>query len=213
MQNKGVLAIWNNVVAGRESEFEDWFQGEHLAERLAVPGFVYGRRHRAISGRDGYFNFYLTQSPAVLTAPPYLERVNNPTPMTRRIMSEVFIDMSRTVCSRVYRHSMFRGTFAVTARFDTLPERAELQNDVRQLCADPTKVANGEIWIASDHDLAPISTEESLRGGDRHIAGCLMVDTLREADAILIAAALRQRFPHAEIGVFEMLCQVGRSDL
>jgi heme-degrading monooxygenase HmoA len=36
----GVLAIFNNVAPGREAEFEEWFQHEHLAERLAVPGFV-----------------------------------------------------------------------------------------------------------------------------------------------------------------------------
>lgn len=41
MQNTqpGVLAIWNDCRAGREAEFEEWFQGEHLLERLAVPGF------------------------------------------------------------------------------------------------------------------------------------------------------------------------------
>ncbi len=46
---------------GREAEFEAWFQGEHLIERLAVPGFLFGRRHKAISGCAGYFNFYLVE--------------------------------------------------------------------------------------------------------------------------------------------------------
>ena len=45
----GVLAIFNDCRDGREAEFEAWFQGEHLLERLAVPGFLFGRRHRAIS--------------------------------------------------------------------------------------------------------------------------------------------------------------------
>ena len=34
----GILAIFNNVAAGREAEFEEWFQHEHLQERLGVPG-------------------------------------------------------------------------------------------------------------------------------------------------------------------------------
>jgi hypothetical protein len=46
----GILAIFNNVALGREAEFEEWFQHEHLAERIAVPGFLIGRRHEAISG-------------------------------------------------------------------------------------------------------------------------------------------------------------------
>ena len=39
----GILAIFNNVASGREAEFEEWFQHEHLAERIAVPGFLIGR--------------------------------------------------------------------------------------------------------------------------------------------------------------------------
>lgn len=35
----GVLAIWNDVRAGREPEFDFWFKSEHFAERLAVPGW------------------------------------------------------------------------------------------------------------------------------------------------------------------------------
>ena len=58
----GILAIFNNVAPGREAEFEEWFQHEHLAERIAVPGFLLGRRYEAVSGEPRYFNFYLTQS-------------------------------------------------------------------------------------------------------------------------------------------------------
>ena len=95
----GILAIFNDCRAGREDEFNAWFQGEHLQERLAVPGFLFGRRHQAISGSAGYFNFYLVESPDVLTSRPYLERLDNPTPMTKRVMSEVFLNMNRRYAS------------------------------------------------------------------------------------------------------------------
>ena len=54
---QGILAIFNDCRAGREAEFEAWFQGEHLLERLAVPGFLFGRRHQAISGACRLFQF------------------------------------------------------------------------------------------------------------------------------------------------------------
>jgi hypothetical protein len=76
----GILAIFNDCRLGREAEFEAWFQGEHLIERLAVPGFLFGRRHKAIAGAPGYFNFYMVETPEVLTSKPYLERLDNPTP-------------------------------------------------------------------------------------------------------------------------------------
>jgi hypothetical protein len=68
MTTPGILAIFNDVAPGREAEFETWFQGEHLQERLAVPGFLYGRRHEAIAASSAFFNFYVVESPAVLTS-------------------------------------------------------------------------------------------------------------------------------------------------
>ena len=99
----GILAIFNNVAPGREAEFETWFQHEHLAERLAVPGFLLGRRHEAVSGQPRFFNFYVTRSADVLNSAAYLARLDHPTPMTRTVMSEIFKDMIRTVCHRTLR--------------------------------------------------------------------------------------------------------------
>lgn len=208
----GILAIFNDCRAGREGEFNAWFQGEHLKERLAVPGFLFGRRHQAISGSAGYFNFYLVESPAVLTSKPYFERLDNPTPMTKRIMSEVFLNMNRTVCRRTIRRGAFRGAYAVTARFNETPDAGTLTATLDDLMRD-TNVAGGEIWIALESAGMPVSMEEKLRGGDKKIKGCLMVDTLRQSDAETLGARLSRQFPGAELGVFRVLCQLGRGDL
>ena len=208
----GILAIFNDCRAGREAEFEAWFQGEHLLERLSVPGFLFGRRHKAISGSAGYFNYYLVESPDVLTSKPYLERLDHPTPMTRTIMSEVFINMNRTVCRRTARRGGFRGAFAVTARFNRPPDEARLSDLLEKLAAD-TAVAAGEIWIAVDPTGMPVSMEEKLRGGDKKIAGALMIDTLYQDKAELVGAQLARQFPDADLGVFRVLCQIGRGDL
>jgi hypothetical protein len=208
----GVLAIWNDCSAGREAEFDAWFQGEHLLERLAVPGFLFGRRHQAISGSSGYFNFYLVESPGVLTSKPYLERLDNPTPVTRKIMSEVFLNMNRTVCRRALRRGGFRGAFTVTLRFNEALDVSALTGLLDGLVQNPA-VAGGEIWIALDPAGMPVSTEEKLRGGDKKIKGCLMVDTLRQSDAEVLGSRLAKQFAGTEIGVFSVLCQLGRGDL
>lgn len=208
----GILAIWHDCLAGREADLEAWFQGEHLLERLAVPGFRYGRRHKAISGGAGYFNFYLVDEPAVLVSKPYLERLDHPTPMTRTIMSEVFLNMSRTLCRRTLRRGAFRGAFAVTVRFNDVPDMAVLVALVETLSQD-TRMASGEIWSAVDPTGQPVSMEEKLRGGDRKIKAALMIDTLYQADAEQLGARLAQTFPRADIGVFRVLCHIGRSDL
>jgi hypothetical protein len=208
----GILAIFNDCRAGREAEFEAWFQGEHLIERLSVPGFVFGRRHRAISGAPGYFNFYMVETPDVLTSKPYLERLDHPTPMTNTIMSEVFINMNRTVCRRTVRRGHFRGAFAAVARFNAAPDAAALSGLLEKLTAD-TAVAGGEIWIALDPAGMPVSKEEQLRGGDKKIAGALLVDMLYQEHAEAIGAQFAKQFPGADICVYRVLCQIGRGDL
>ncbi|MGD0147883.1 MAG: hypothetical protein ABSB77_04790 [Xanthobacteraceae bacterium] len=208
----GILAIFNDCRPGREAEFEAWFQGEHLIERLAVPGFLFGRRHKAVSGAPGYFNFYMVEAPEVLTSKPYLERLDHPTPMTRTIVSEVFVNMNRTVCRRTARRGHFRGAFTVAARFNQPPDETTLSGALEKYVAD-TAVAGGEIWIALDSAGTPVSMEEKLRGGDKKIAGALLIDTLYEEGAEAVGAQLAKQFPQADIGIYRVLCQIGRGDL
>jgi hypothetical protein len=208
MSQQGILAIWNDCRAGREAEFEAWFQGEHLQERLAVPGFLFGRRHAALSGSPAYFNFYLVESPAVLTSKPYLDRLDNPTPMTKKIMLEVFLNMNRTVCHRTARRGAFRGAYAVTVRFNDQANVGALTALSETLVQD-AGVASCEIWTAVDPAGQPVSMEEKLRGGDKKIKACLLVDTLRQDDAEKLRERLSKDFAGAETGGFRVLCHLG----
>ncbi|MGN6462990.1 MAG: hypothetical protein ACTHLY_17550 [Pseudolabrys sp.] len=208
----GILAIWHDCRPGRMAEFEHWFQSEHLLERLEVPGFLYGRRHQAVSGSPGFFNFYLTDSPAVLVSPAYRDRLDHPTPMTRTIMSEIFINMSRTVCVRSVRRGRFRGAYAVTVRAADIADLAGAEGWLEEM-TQRDAVASGEIWTAADTAGQPASVEETLRGGDRKIGACLMLETLREADATALADTLAGRYPRTDIGIYRVLCQIGRGDL
>ena len=165
-----------------------------------------------MAGAPGHFNFYLVETPEVLTSKPYLERLDNPTPLTRMIMSEVFVNMNRTVCRRTARRGSFRGAYTVVARFNDKPDEAALSATLEEFTAD-TSVAGGEIWRALDAAGLPVSAEEKLRGGDKKIAGALMIDTLYERDAERVGAQLAKQFPNAEIGTYRVLCQIGRGDL
>ena len=203
----GILAIFNNAAPGREAEFEEWFQHEHLAERLAVPGFLLGRRYEAVSGQPRYFNLYLTQSADVLKSPAYIERLNHPTPMTHKIMSEIFKDMIRTVCHQTLRLGAMRGAAAVAVRFTEKVDQDALKTTLERLVLDKA-VACGEIWTAVDASTIPVSEEERLRGGDRKIEVCLYIETLREREAVVLSATLSDRFPSGATGVYRLLCEI-----
>ena len=205
----GILAIFNNVAPGREAEFEEWFQHEHLQERLGVPGFLLGRRYEAMRGEPRYFNFYVTRSAEVLYSADYRTRLNNPTPMTRVVMSEIFKDMIRTVCHQTFRIGTIRGALAVAARFSERPDENALKATLENLLLDKG-VSCGQIWSAASAAQFPLSEEERLRGGDRRLEICLMVDTLRLQDAERVARTLSSQFPAAAIGVYRLLCEISR---
>jgi hypothetical protein len=209
MSTRGILAIFNNVAPGRDDDFNNWFQGEHLPERLAVPGFLYGRRHQALSGSSAYFNFYVVESPEVLTSKAYFDRVNNPTPRSRVTMSEIFRDMCRTVCRRELRVGSARGGVTTVARFEQPQEMAALKAVLDELAKDET--VSGELWSSAETPGAA-TEEEKLRGGDKKIAQCLLIDTLDQRKAEQIAQWLRQTFPAAEIGVFRVIAHMGDSN-
>jgi hypothetical protein len=203
----GILAIWNDCSPGREAEFEEWYQHEHFHERIAVPGFQLGRRYEAVSGRPRYFCFYLAPSPDVFKSAAYLQRLDNPTPMTRRIMSDAFRDMSRTVCHRTLRLGAMRGAAAITLRFGEPADPNLLRSEVEALVKDKA-VACGEVWSAVDAGSIPVSEEERLRGGDGKIGTCLFVETLRVSEAEAIAQTLSRRYGRAAIGVYRLLCEI-----
>jgi hypothetical protein len=205
---RGVLAIWNDCAPGREPEFEAWFQQEHLIERLAVRGFLFGRRFEAVSATPKFFTCYVTEAVDTLTSPPYLERLNDPTPLTTLVMSEIFRNMNRTICRREMQVGRYRGSVVATARFQHLPEPSDVASLIDPLANGPG-VARAELWVADVPDGMATTEEERLRGGDRRIAACLIVETLRQAVAGNIAAELSGRFADAETGVYRLLCQTG----
>jgi hypothetical protein len=200
----GVLAIWHDIRAGREDAFEAWYRDEHFPERLAVPGFRIGRRYEAASGAPRYFCCYVTDTPKVLISAPYLARLNDPTPLTRAMMTDTFINMHRTVCRRVERRGALAGAVAVTARFDAAPAEASVRAMLDQLDG-ADGVARCEYWVAAE-DGQGVAAEEALRGRDRKIAACLIAETLRLADAERLAAALAATYGEAAVGIYRLLC-------
>ena len=148
----------------------------------------------------------------MLTSKPYLERLDHPTPMTRKVMSEIFLNMNRTICHRTLRLGAFRGAYAATARFNEAPDIGKLTALVESSGAGPELSPRAKSGRAVDPAGQPVSMEEKLRGGDKKIKACLMVDTLRQSEAEKIGERLAKEFADADVGVFRVLCQFGQGD-
>ena len=80
----GLLMVWADVPADNEAEFNRWYNEEHLAERLAIPGFLNGARYEAVKGGPKHLAVYELESAAVLDTSVYKKVAENPTPWTQR---------------------------------------------------------------------------------------------------------------------------------
>ena len=94
---QGFLAVWMDVEPSGEEDFNAWYTKEHVPERVGVPGFLLGKRYLALNGSPRYFSVYDTESAGTLSSPPYLERLNDPSPWTQRVMPN-FRNTIRSVC-------------------------------------------------------------------------------------------------------------------
>ena len=80
----GLLMVWADVPADKEKDFNRWYNEEHLAERLAIPGFLSGARYEAVKGGPKHLAVYELESAAVMESPAYKKVQANPTPWTQR---------------------------------------------------------------------------------------------------------------------------------
>jgi len=83
---KAAVAMWWDIAPEIRTEWEEWHSHEHMPERLSIPGFLRGTRYVAVSGAPSYFVLYEAADLSVITSGPYLERLNNPTPWSQKMM-------------------------------------------------------------------------------------------------------------------------------
>jgi hypothetical protein len=97
MLGRAAVAMWWEIWPEMKAEFEDWHSHEHMPERLRIPGFLRGTRWIAQSGGPSYFVLYEVAELATITSGPYLERLNDPTPWSRKMMPH-HRNMVRSLC-------------------------------------------------------------------------------------------------------------------
>jgi hypothetical protein len=211
MTGTGVLAVWNDRVKESEANYEKWYQTEHLPERLAVPGFIRGRRYQAVLGDLEFFTWYEVASPATLRSDAYKKCLANPTPWTQEMMSGIFINASRTLCQREVLWGEAFGSAAMAVRF-TEPVEAVAASAAIKSLIDPTSLVRAELWNSDEKPGEGAMAEEAIRGPDAKIVSCLFLEFLRDPDAQAAADQLKPIFGGGNFGIYRLLCERGRTD-
>jgi hypothetical protein len=204
----GVLSVWNEYPIEDAEFYERWYMTEHFPERLGVPGFLRGRRYRAIDADRTYFTFYDLASPDVLFSDPYIARLDDPTVWTRRIMSR-WSGMFRTVCRRLARSGTAVGGFAVVTRFEDEAQLSRGQAAELHTSFADTEVLAVDFWQATVEQNAATREAASRAEADRTIRAAVIVETSSEESARRAARALPgligpENLPSA-IGIYKLI--------
>jgi len=69
---RAAVIVWNDIAPQGREQFYRWHDKEHIPERLAVPGFLRGRRYAKRGHSPEWLTFYEGADLDVLTSPEYL---------------------------------------------------------------------------------------------------------------------------------------------
>lgn len=124
LAGRGAVAIWHDIEPEGREEFYAWHGVEHMPERVAIPGFLRGRRYVASEADLEFFNLYEARDHAVVTGPDYAARLNAPTPWTLKTVKH-FRSVARSICRVEATFGPGGGGHVATVRYDVEDGAAE----------------------------------------------------------------------------------------
>ena len=216
LRGSAFLAIWHDIEAHGELEYNDWHTREHMPERVSVPGFLVGRRYVDWSlPLYRYFTLYEGASLGTFNSPPYLARLNAPTAWTNRIQPH-FRNMVRAACTTIVSTGRGTGGALLTARVDFTSAGRDAFTAAARDIADQVGHRRGvtgvHVGVAEPNVTNVQTAEKELRKGaaDAVFDGVVLVDGFgrRELEDVRVAVAelLSERVgvARASVGVYDL---------
>ena len=158
------VLIWNDVASEGRDAFYAWHDREHMPERLALPGFLRGRRFVKPGHSPEWLTMYEARGVDALVSPEYLARLNAPTPATTATL-RYFRNTSRAVCRVVHSTGASTGGHVLAMRLSVDATRDGAMR--RHLIEDAFPRALSRLGVlachlfASDTSASHVHTAES----------------------------------------------------
>jgi hypothetical protein len=168
LPGKAAMLLLFDVVPDAIPEHDDWHTHEHLPERLSIPGFIRGTRWIALQGQRRYFVMYEVEQLATLTSGPYLERLDNPSPWTTKMMAH-YRGMTRGFCSVAGSFGSGTGHAGALIRFKPADgKEASLRQWLLEEALSPlaSRPGIGSAHLFESAATPPMTNEQRIRGVD-----------------------------------------------
>ena len=198
----GVLGVWHGVTEGQEQAFDAWYDREHHAERIAIPGFLRARRYLNLGQGPRTFSRYDAVDVGVLGSAPYLAALDAPSPWSQRMFPN-YRGTVRGAFEVKGRRGSVDGGVVATLRFPSEPSEASATSLAAgaslldALTAAPG-VLRAEAWLVDVPVTSAKTLEKALRMTPDAYPGWALV--LDGSSAEALRGALSQIVPEPMLG-------------
>jgi hypothetical protein len=201
---KGMLIVFSEVKARDERDFNEWYNREHIDERINLPGFHRARRYVAVRASPKYLATYECDSVGDLATPGYLQLLANQTPWTQAVMAKFTQFRRLTLRTQV---DLTHGVGGVVASIRFVPDPRERKPLVAWLQETvlPRVIARPGLLgaFAAETDLEVTNAPLQEKSMDHPKADeAEWVVMLEGADAASVGAAARAHFKLAALKPF-----------
>jgi hypothetical protein len=136
LAGKGMLLTSMDIDPADEHDFNRWYDREHLAERVAIDGFLEARRYVAHRAGPKYLCLYSTETFDVLDSEAYRAALANPTDWSKATMAR-FKNMIRAVARITISRGQGRGAVLGIVRLRPAAESGDGLRAVLRERLDP----------------------------------------------------------------------------
>jgi hypothetical protein len=185
------------VAEGQEQNVDVWYDREHHAERISIPGFLRARRYVNLGQGLRYFSRYDVRDVGVLASAPYLAALDAPSPWSQRMFPH-YRDTVRGAFKVQGRRGPADGGIVATLRFSADPleagsTAAGASAPLLDALAEAPGVLRAEAWAVDVPVTSAPTREKALRTApDARPAWVLVIDG---SSAGALQAALNRAVP------------------
>lgn len=140
-QPHGMLYVATNIGADDEADFNQWYDHEHVEERVAITGFLSGTRYQAVNAERKYLGLYETDSLEAFTSADYHAAFTRQTEWSVKNLQKM-VNPMRRVSAVTHKHGKGTGSqLAVVTLHDVVDETA-LTGWQQQISRTPGYIAS-----------------------------------------------------------------------
>lgn len=182
--SKALTLVWTDIPDGMEVEFNDWYNREHMVDRIVkVPGFLSGRRFVADvhGGHPKYLALYSTTGLAVFSSEKYLQLQRTPDEKSHRFIPE-FRNTAKGFFKVVSETGFGEGAHIALLELNFSNDQfAEFQQILEGTMFLKFLSCAGFVsstLVTADQAISQNVSAQVIRKGDRYLDGLLIIEAM-----------------------------------